>query len=79
MKKNYIPGSHPSMNLKLPDGDANSLVADSGKNWDNGYNFDERIDDEEDNLANEADKFDPEQAEREKQKRIEELKRLNQK
>ena len=74
MNKNYIPGSHPNMNLELPDGDANSLVAKSGKNWDNGYNFDERIDDsEEDVLTNEAGKFNPELAKQEKQKRIDEL------
>ncbi len=76
MKNNNLPGSHPKMNLELPDEDANSLVAESGKNWDNGYNFDERIDDEEEDiLINEADKFNPEQAKQEKEKRIEELKK----
>ena len=74
MRNNNIPGSHRNMNLELPDGDANSLVAKSGKNWDNGYNFDERIDDEdEDILSEEANHFDPKKAEQEKQKRIDEL------
>ena len=74
MRNNNIPGSHRNMNLELPDGDANSLVAKSGKNWDNGYNFDERIDDDdEDVLSEEANRFDPKKAEQEKQKRIDEL------
>lgn len=45
-EKKFVPGSNPDWNLELPDGDSNSLVTKDGKNWDNGYNFDE-IDTEE--------------------------------
>ena len=80
MNEKYIPGSQPSMNLELPDGDANSLVSKSGKNWDNGYNFDEKINNGKttfDNLADELGGFDPKQAEIERQKRTEELENNN--
>lgn len=42
-----IPGSNPDWKLNLPEGYDNSLVSDDGKNWDNGWNFDEKSDDEE--------------------------------
>ena len=76
MDKRFIPGSHPDMGLELPDGDTNSLVSKSGDNWDNGYNFDEKIDDKETtfkNLAEEVDVFDPNRANMEKRKRVAEL------
>ena len=69
-KKRYIPGSRPDRNLELPDGDLNSLVTKSGKNWDNGYNFDEKDGSTEeltyDDLAKKV-KFDPAAAEKAKQ------------
>ena len=51
-----IPHTNPDWNLELPDGDLNSLVSKDGKNHDDGYNFDEK-DDEED-----IPEFDPETA-----------------
>lgn len=54
-EKRFVPGSNPDWNLELPDGDDNSLVTKDGKNWDNGYNFDEKDDDEKDTLE----EFDP--------------------
>ncbi len=65
-EKEFIPGSKPDYNLELPDGDVNSLVAKSGKNWDNGYNFDEKEEPEDD--------FDPEAAKKAKEERRRELK-----
>lgn len=56
--KRYIPGSNPAWGRELPDEDSNSLVDKNGKNWDNGYNFDERDTEPEettyDDLANEV-------------------------
>lgn len=75
-KERYIPGIDPAKKIRLPEGYANSLVDAGGYVQENHYNFDERIDDdEEDDLASEAGKFDPEQAEKERQKKIEELKK----
>ncbi len=56
MKEKFIPGSDSEWGLELPDGDVNSLVSKDGKNWDNGYNFDERDSEEE------IPEFDPEKA-----------------
>ncbi len=64
---NTIPGTNPDWKKELPDGYNNSLVDKAGRNWDNGYNFDERDDEQGtdettfDSLANEV-KFDPEAA-----------------
>lgn len=44
--KRYIPGTNPRWNLELPDGYYNSLVDAAGKSYDNGYNFDEKYDEE---------------------------------
>ncbi|MBR3236456.1 GNAT family N-acetyltransferase [Candidatus Saccharibacteria bacterium] len=65
-EKSFIPGTNPNWDLKLSDGDANSLVDESGHNWDNGYNFDEREEDEPektsfDDLADDTE-FNPEAA-----------------
>ena len=66
-EKHYIPGSNPEWGQELPEGMFNSLVNKNGRNWDNGYNFDEKDDDygpEEttfDSLIDEV-KFDPEAA-----------------
>lgn len=57
--KEHIPHTNPDWNLELPDGDLNSLVSKDGKNHDDGYNFDEK-DDEEDEIP----EFDPEAAKR---------------
>lgn len=61
----YIPGTKPEWDRKLPDGYNNSLVDKSGRSWDNGYNFDEKDDDDEettyDNLAEKV-AFDPKTA-----------------
>lgn len=64
--KEYIPHTNPDWNLELPDGDLNSLVSKDGKNHDDGYNFDEK-DDEEDDIP----EFNPEAAQklREEEKR----------
>ncbi|MBQ3280669.1 hypothetical protein IJG92_03395 [Candidatus Saccharibacteria bacterium] len=56
MEKRFIPGTNPKWDRELPDEDINSLVDKNGNNWDNGYNFDEK-DDEEDTPP-----FDPEAA-----------------
>lgn len=54
--KRYIPHTNPDWNLELPEGYDNSLVDKHGTVHDDGYNFDER-DDEED-----IPPFDPEAA-----------------
>jgi ribosomal protein S18 acetylase RimI-like enzyme len=77
-EKNYIPSSNPEWNQELPDGMSNSLVNKDGRNWDNGYNFDEK--DEEynpeettfDSLINET-KFDPEAAKRAREEKTRSL------
>lgn len=67
-EKRYIPGTNPKWKRELPEGYSNSLVDDGGNNWDNGYNFDERDDDEDDEKATTFDdlasqtEFDPEAA-----------------
>lgn len=43
-KRNYIPGTDPKWGRELPDGDLNSLVDKSGNSYDDGFNFDERDD-----------------------------------
>ena len=55
--KRYIPHTNPDWNLELPEGYDNSLVDKHGTVHDDGYNFDERDDDEED-----IPPFDPEAA-----------------
>lgn len=55
--KEFIPHTNPDWNLELPDGDLNSLVSKNGKNHDDGYNFDEK-DDEDEKIP----PFDPESA-----------------
>ena len=55
-EKNFIPGTDPKWNRKLPDGDLNSLVDNGGNNYDNGWNFDEKDD--------EIPDFNPEAAEK---------------
>lgn len=47
-EKNFIPHTNPEWGLENPDGDLNSLVDKHGTNHDDGFNFDEK-DDEEDN------------------------------
>ena len=54
----YIPGTNPDWGRKLPDGDLNSLVDASGNNYDNGFNFDEKDNDDE------VPEFNPEEAKR---------------
>ena len=46
-----IPGTKPEWNRDLPDGDSNSLVDRNGENYDNGNNFDEKIDDDADSSS----------------------------
>lgn len=55
--KEFIPHTNPDWNLELPDGDLNSLVSKDGRNHDDGYNFDEKDDEE-----NDTPEFDPEKA-----------------
>jgi len=45
-EKRPIPGTNPKWNRDLPDGYDNSLVDSSGNSYDNGWNFDERDDDD---------------------------------
>ena len=59
-EKRYIPGTNPNWNRELPDEDYNSLVDKNGKNYDNGYNFDEPKDPED--LEDDIPEFDPEAA-----------------
>lgn len=66
-----IPHTNPDWNLELPDGDLNSLVAKDGKNHDDGYNFDEK-DDEED-----IPEFDPETARKAREEALEHIKDLD--
>lgn len=54
--KEYIPHTNPDWDLELPDGDLNSLVDKHGTVHDDGYNFDEKDDEEE------VPVFDPEAA-----------------
>lgn len=54
----FIPGTNPDWGRKLPDGDLNSLVDSAGNNYDNGFNFDEKDDDDE------VPEFNPEEAKR---------------
>lgn len=56
--KEFIPHTNPDWNLELPDGDLNSLVSKDGKNHDDGYNFDEKDDEEDEKIS----PFDPESA-----------------
>lgn len=51
-EKRFIPGTNPEWGRELPDGYDNSLVDKNGNNWDNGWNFDEKSDDD-DELAQE--------------------------
>ena len=54
----FIPHTNPDWNLELPDGDLNSLVSKDGKNHDDGYNFDEKDDEEDEKIS----PFDPKSA-----------------
>ena len=47
-EKRRISGTDPEWIRWLPDGDDNSLVDSYGNSYDNGWNFDERSDDEDD-------------------------------
>lgn len=66
-KKRFLPNSNPSWGRELPDDFVNSLVDKGGKNWDNGYNYDDIDDHAEemsfDDLAKDV-KFDQEAAAR---------------
>ena len=65
MSEKHIPGSRPEWDLKLPDGYENSLVTEDGKNWDNGYNFDERDSGRNEDKKDVVSEFDAEKAKRE--------------
>ena len=58
MSNGNIPGTNPEWNLELPDGDLNSLVTKDGRNYDNGWNYDEKDDEEDEDIP----EFDPEAA-----------------
>lgn len=52
-----IPGTNPKWNRNLPDGTVNSLVDEYGNGYDNGFNFDEKDDEDGwDEVADMADK-----------------------
>ena len=63
-EKRFVPGTNPEWGKELPDGYDNSLVDKAGNSWDNGWNFDEKSDDEE------FGEFDPEVAEKAKQEAL---------
>lgn len=72
-EKNYIPGTNPAWGRELPDEDDNSLVDKYGKNYDNGYNFDEPKDEED----LEPEEFDPEKARKAREEAIKNLENPN--
>lgn len=45
-EKKFIPGTNPAWGREVPDGYDNSLVDKAGNNYDNGWNFDEKDDEE---------------------------------
>jgi hypothetical protein len=57
-EKQHIPHTNPDWGLELPEGYNNSLVDANGRNHDDGYNFDEKDDDEDEKIP----PFDPESA-----------------
>ena len=63
-EKRFVPGTNPEWGKELPDGYDNSLVDKAGNSWDNGWNFDEKSDDEK------FGEFDPEAAEKAKQEAL---------
>lgn len=73
-EKQYIPHTNPDWGLELPEGYDNSLVDANGRNHDDGYNFDEKDDDEE-----KIPPFDPESAEKAREKAREEAKKATEK
>ncbi|MDO4527109.1 MAG: hypothetical protein Q4B87_03410 [Candidatus Saccharibacteria bacterium] len=72
-EKDYIPGTNPAWDRELPDENYNSLVDKHGRNYDNGYNFDEPKD-KEDEEDQEPEEFDPEKARKAREEAIENLK-----
>lgn len=62
--KEFIPHTNPDWNLELPDGNLNSLVSKDGKNHDDGFNFDEKDDED-------IPEFDPEAAKKAREKTAE--------
>lgn len=76
MEKCFIPGTKPKWKRELPDSNYNSLVDKNGKNYENGYNFDEKVDDDEISFSDleKTTNFDPEEA---KKAREEVLKQQN--
>lgn len=57
-EKSYIPHTNPNWDRELPDGDTNSLVDKNGNNYDDGFNFDEKDDDNSSDIP----EFNPEAA-----------------
>lgn len=51
-EKRSIPGTNHKWGVELPEGYDNSLVTSSGRNRDDGYNFDEPSDDDEEDDGN---------------------------
>ena len=45
-EKRFIPGTKPEWNLQLREGFDNAMVDSHGRPYDNGWNFDEKSDDE---------------------------------
>ncbi len=77
MEKNFIPGTNPKWERELPDSDYNSLVDKNGENYDNGYNFDERKDDEDETTFSDLEKtttFDPENAKKAREEALKQSK-----
>lgn len=65
-EKRYIPGTRPEWGRELRDDENNALIDKNGNTWDNGYNFDEK--DDEDSVP----EFDPEAAKKAREKDAEE-------
>ena len=64
-EKRYIPGTRPGWGRELRDDENNALIDKNGNAWDNGYNFDEKDDDD-------TPEFDPEAAKKAREKDAEE-------
>lgn len=80
-EKKFIPGTHPTWNKELPEGYDNSLTDKAGHSWDNGYNFDEKNDDDDETFTAFDElskvKYDPETAMKAREERTEQRMELH--
>ncbi len=68
--KEYIPHTDPDWDLELPEGYNNSLVDKHGQSHDDGFNFDEKDDEAEDDTL----EFDPETARKAREEALKHIK-----